>query len=390
MARALAGLGLRREERVFVCMHDTVDFPVGVPGRAARRRRAGGDQHAAHGRRLRLHAGALPRAGAARVRRAAADAAAGNGARRARSAARRRVAAGAARCPRARTIFAALLAQQPSEPPAAAPTLADDIAFWLYSSGSTGRPKGTVHTHGNLYWTAETYGLPIFGVREDDVVFSAAKLFFAYGLGNALTFPLSVGATTILMAERPDAAGGVQTPRRAPADDLLRRADAVRGDAGGARTSDARGRAAAPLRVGGRGAAEGGRRALRRAVRLRRARRHRVDRDAAHLPVEPPRRGALRHDGHAGAGLRHRVARRGRPPGGRRRDRRPVHPRPERGAHVLGEPRAVARDVPGRVDQERRQVRARRGRLLHVLRPQRRHAEGRRASTCRRSRWRRR
>lgn len=89
-------------------------------------------------------------------------------------------------------------------PPAAnaAATSGDDIAFWLYSSGSTGKPKGTVHTHANLYWTAEMYGKPILGMQENDVVFSAAKLFFAYGLGNALTFPLSVGATTVLMAER--------------------------------------------------------------------------------------------------------------------------------------------------------------------------------------------
>jgi benzoate-CoA ligase len=85
----------------------------------------------------------------------------------------------------------------------AADTHADDIAFWLYSSGSTGRPKGTVHTHANLFWTSELYGKPVLGLREEDVVFSAAKLFFAYGLGNGLTFPLSVGATTILMAERP-------------------------------------------------------------------------------------------------------------------------------------------------------------------------------------------
>ncbi len=90
-------------------------------------------------------------------------------------------------------------------PEAAAPfdSYFDDIAFWLYSSGSTGRPKGTVHSHGNLVWTAELYAKPVFGVRESDVVFSAAKLFFAYGLGNALTFPLSVGATTVLMEERP-------------------------------------------------------------------------------------------------------------------------------------------------------------------------------------------
>ncbi len=85
----------------------------------------------------------------------------------------------------------------------AAATQADDAAFWLYSSGSTGRPKGTVHTHANPYWTAELYGKGILDLRESDVCFSAAKLFFAYGLGNALTFPLSVGATVLLMAERP-------------------------------------------------------------------------------------------------------------------------------------------------------------------------------------------
>ena len=84
-----------------------------------------------------------------------------------------------------------------------APTHPDAFAFWLYSSGSTGRPKGTVHTHGNLYWTAELYAKPILGIKEEDTIFSAAKLFFAYGLGNGLTFPLSVGATVILMAERP-------------------------------------------------------------------------------------------------------------------------------------------------------------------------------------------
>lgn len=82
-------------------------------------------------------------------------------------------------------------------------TLADEAAFWLYSSGSTGRPKGVVHSHANLWYTAELYGKPILGVQADDIVFSAAKLFFAYGLGNALTFPLSVGACTLLMAGRP-------------------------------------------------------------------------------------------------------------------------------------------------------------------------------------------
>jgi len=92
----------------------------------------------------------------------------------------------------------------------AAPACPDDVCFWLYSSGSTGAPKGTIHVHGSLIQTAELYARPVLGIREDDTVFSAAKLFFAYGLGNALTFPLSIGATTILMAERPTPAAVAQ------------------------------------------------------------------------------------------------------------------------------------------------------------------------------------
>lgn len=91
-----------------------------------------------------------------------------------------------------------------------AATTCDDVAFWLYSSGSTGTPKGTIHLQSSLIQTAELYAKPILGIREHDVVFSAAKLFFAYGLGNGLTFPLSVGATTILMAERPTPAAVFQ------------------------------------------------------------------------------------------------------------------------------------------------------------------------------------
>jgi benzoate-CoA ligase len=89
----------------------------------------------------------------------------------------------------------------------AAATGRDEMCFWLYSSGSTGKPKGTVHLHGHLIDTADLYAKPVLGIRESDIVFSAAKLFFAYGLGNSMTFPLAVGATTVLMAERatPDA-----------------------------------------------------------------------------------------------------------------------------------------------------------------------------------------
>src|SRR6266404_4810263 len=83
-----------------------------------------------------------------------------------------------------------------------APTSRDEPCFWLYSSGSTGAPKGTVHVHSSLIETAALYAQATLGLKESDVMLSAAKLFFAYGLGNSLTFPLAVGGTAVLMAER--------------------------------------------------------------------------------------------------------------------------------------------------------------------------------------------
>ncbi len=100
--------------------------------------------------------------------------------------------------------------------PYTAPTVADDMAFWLYTSGSTGKPKGAVHCHASLRITADLYGTPIVGLKETDVVHSVAKLFFAYGLGNAMTFPLSVGATTVLNGERPTPDGVAALLRKHP------------------------------------------------------------------------------------------------------------------------------------------------------------------------------
>jgi len=74
----------------------------------------------------------------------------------------------------------------------------------MYSSGSTGRPKGVVHLHHDLPYTYQAYGRCTLGIREDDIVFSPPKIFFAYGFGNALTFPFSVGASTVLHPGRPD------------------------------------------------------------------------------------------------------------------------------------------------------------------------------------------
>ncbi|MBX9943292.1 MAG: benzoate-CoA ligase family protein [Reyranella sp.] len=82
----------------------------------------------------------------------------------------------------------------------AAPT---EDCFWLYSSGSTGRPKGAVHAQRDMVVTSELYGVRVLGVTESDVSYSAAKLFFAYGLGNGMTFPLWTGGTAVLDDRRP-------------------------------------------------------------------------------------------------------------------------------------------------------------------------------------------
>ncbi|QBF33869.1 benzoate-CoA ligase family protein [Thalassococcus sp. S3] len=92
---------------------------------------------------------------------------------------------------------------QGAEPAKTLDVSADEMAFWLYSSGSTGQPKGVRHVHGSLKATSDTYGAQVLRICEDDTIYSAAKLFFAYGLGNAMTFPMSVGATTVLFHGRP-------------------------------------------------------------------------------------------------------------------------------------------------------------------------------------------
>ncbi len=201
MAAALRHLGIRREERVLVLMQDTNDWPVAFLGA--------------------LYAGLVPVAVntlltaddyAYMLEHSRAQAAVVSGAllpalTAAMSKSDHEVGkvivsrAVAPLHPAEVDLEAFLQAQAPMQKAAA--TSPDDPGFWLYSSGSTGRPKGTVHSHANPYWTCELYGKAVLGLTEADVCFSAAKLFFAYGLGNGLSFPMSVGATTILMAERP-------------------------------------------------------------------------------------------------------------------------------------------------------------------------------------------
>ncbi|MEP7302030.1 MAG: benzoate-CoA ligase family protein [Caldimonas sp.] len=200
-AAGLLGLGVHREERVLLLLLDSNEWPVAFLGC--------------------LHAGVVPvavntlltaddyaymlahsRAQAAIVSASLVPLLATAMAQGRHEVGHLVVAGSASGLPEGALAFDALV--EGSAPlPEAATTRGDDPAFWLYSSGSTGKPKGTVHTHANAWWTAELYGKGVLGLTEADVCFSAAKLYFAYGLGNGLTFPLSVGASVILMAERP-------------------------------------------------------------------------------------------------------------------------------------------------------------------------------------------
>src|SRR6266704_5356699 len=196
---ALLSLGLAPEQRVLLALHDSIDFPTlflgaikaGIIPIAVNTLLTANDYRYILGdsRALALVVSpallpvfeqAMTEGGRAHLREV--------------------IVAGEAKPPY-RRLDALLAAASDSLSPS--PTTGDDACFWLYSSGSTGAPKGTVHVHASMIQTAELYARPVLGIREDDVVFSAAKLFFAYGLGNGLTFPLSVGATTVLMAERP-------------------------------------------------------------------------------------------------------------------------------------------------------------------------------------------
>jgi 4-hydroxybenzoate-CoA ligase len=109
--------------------------------------------------------------------------------------------------------FDALLARASAEP-VDVPTVSDEVAFWLYSSGSTGDPKGVKHVQTCLSATARSFGQEVLGIGTDDVVFSAGKLFFAYGLANSMAFPMSVGATTILVPEPATPPKVIETMRK--------------------------------------------------------------------------------------------------------------------------------------------------------------------------------
>jgi len=199
MAQGLLNLGLEREDRVLLLMHDCNDWPVSFLGAiyagivpVAVNTLLAADDYAY----MLAHSAAK----AALVSEAllpTLQAALAQGQHQVRQIVVSTPAAAPSGTQRLADLLKAPGLAQPAN------TAADEIAFWLYSSGSTGKPKGTVHTQLNPFWTAELYGKGVLALKESDICFSAAKLFFAYGLGNGLSFPLSVGATVVLMAERP-------------------------------------------------------------------------------------------------------------------------------------------------------------------------------------------
>jgi benzoate-CoA ligase len=190
-------LGVHREQRILLCLHDTIDFPTAFLGAI----RAGIVPVAVNSQLSPPELAFMLADSRARAVVVSAPVAPA-------------IDAALAQLPEPRPIVivsgeaahAGSLAALLAEAPAAfetAPTHPDEPCFWLYSSGSTGRPKGTVHVHTSLVQTAELYAIPVLGIAESDITFSSTKLFHAYGLGNGLTFPMAVGATSVLMAERP-------------------------------------------------------------------------------------------------------------------------------------------------------------------------------------------
>ena len=270
-----------------------------------RHRRAG--QHAAHRGRLPLHAGRQPRQMPGGVGGAVSEIRKADRATAPISSTSSSPAAN----PHGYRLFDDVIgADEPED--YTAPTVADDMAFWLYTSGSTGKPKGAVHVHASLKLTADLYGTPIAGFKETDVVYSVAKLFFAYGLGNAMTFPLTVGATTVLLGDRPTPDGVAALLRQHPVTLFCAVPTFYAAFLASPNAPQEIGSENPPLHLGRRGAARADRQALEGALRHRHLRRPRHHRDAAHLSHQHAGRDQIRHHRQGGARLRDQADRRRR------------------------------------------------------------------------------
>jgi 4-hydroxybenzoate-CoA ligase len=213
-ASALRALDLREEARVILLFHDTVDYPVAFYGAI----RAGvipipvntlltAEQYA--------YLFADSRAAATVV---AAPLARTILAMRDRLPCLRAIivteATAADRAELSDVLFLDDVLAQAEPTPLTASTMSDEVALWMYTSGSTGDPKAVKHVHTSLMATARLMGQGTIGIGPDDVAFSASKLSFSYGLGNAMSFPLSVGASAVLMPDRPTPQAVLDTIRR--------------------------------------------------------------------------------------------------------------------------------------------------------------------------------
>ena len=256
---------------------------------------------------------------------------------------------------------------------AAADTSRDDVALWGYTSGSTGAPKAAVHLHHDLVHAADLVGLGIFGIGPDDLVFSVSKLHFAFGLGNSLYFPARVGAASLLVPERPDPARVLALIERERPTALFAVPTMYARllQVEGASTSPRSGSACRPARRCPPRCFTRGRRASASSCSTWWARRRRSTTSSR---IGPARRGRARAARSSPASRRAWSTTRGAP------CPRARGPSPRQGrlhlARVLEPPRAHQGHHARRLAAHRRHVLRGRRRLLLLLRPRRRHAEG--------------
>lgn len=192
-ANALKQLGIQQEQRIILCLNDTVDFPICFLGAI----KAGIIPVPINTRFTAKDYAFILDDSSAVALIVSDDLLAGFESHLKSHPALRHVIVSGSNSAGHDSLSDMIAGQKPEFEPAR--TMRDAMCFWLYTSGTTGMPKGTVHLHGSMRATAELYAKETVGIREDDVTFSAAKLFFAYGLGNGLSFPFSVGATAILL-----------------------------------------------------------------------------------------------------------------------------------------------------------------------------------------------